>query len=118
MAANSPADVGALENARAVVRVPAMRSSGHLVPTSLAPVVLPLARPSAAARAYRRRQGGLDEARDAELRERVLALAREPLSRPELRAALGAEVAAMDAEEAARSLASLPPGGGGREAGP
>ena len=48
----------------------------------------------------------------------MLALAREPLSRPELRAALGAEVAAMDAEEAARSLAPLPPGGGGREAGP
>ncbi len=105
-------------------RTPARRSacprcsSGHLVPTSLAPVVLPLARPSVAARAYRRRQGGLDEAQDAELRERVLALAREPLSRPELRAALGAEVAAMDAEEAARSLAPLPPGGGGREAGP
>jgi hypothetical protein len=74
-----------------VLRVPAMRMSIHLLPRATAHLAFHATPAPPADRKKRMKHFKLTDARYEELRKRILKAAAEPLTLPELRAAVGAE---------------------------
>lgn len=80
---------------RSAVRLPAMRSSGHLIPSATAATVFAATRRPIEAMAWIWRGIGLSEAEYARARSAILGVARTPLSVIELRRRLTGDVAAL-----------------------
>lgn len=78
-------DFRRLDLDRTAVRLPAMRGSSHLIPTGTAPTVFAATRRPIEAMAWIWRGVGLSEADYDRVRSAILAVARTPLSVPELR---------------------------------
>jgi hypothetical protein len=96
------AEYRGLEEDRAAVRMPAMRTSVHLVPVRSAPWVFAATHRDLRSQAWRLRNAGVDQAGYAVLRDRVVAAAREPLTLAEVR-----ERAGLPAEGAAGLLHAM-----------
>lgn len=84
----SAANFADLERRRAVVRLPAMRQSVFLMPTETAPRIIAATRQPLERRAGALRYAGLDWDAYARLKPRVLELTHEPITSPDLQAAL------------------------------
>jgi len=84
-----PGEFAALEQERLAVRVPAMRSSAHLVPTATVARVMAATRPPLARFAWHLKPHGYTLDDHAALRDEVRAVATTPLTSKQLQAALG-----------------------------
>ncbi len=80
-----------MESRREVVRIRAMRGTSFVVPTATAPRVFAATRAPMSALAPRLRYAGLDLEGYARLKERVIEVAREPITANGLRRALDAD---------------------------
>jgi hypothetical protein len=88
-------DFRRLDVDRAAVRLPAMRGSSHLIPTGTAPTVFAATRRPIETMAWMWRGVGLSEADYNRVKSAVLAVARSPMSVPELRRRLTGDVATL-----------------------
>jgi hypothetical protein len=88
-------DFRRLDLDRSAVRLPAMRSSGHLVPTDTAATVFAATRRPIEAMAWIWRGIGLSAAEYARAKSAILAVARTPLGVPELRRRLTGDAAGL-----------------------
>jgi len=84
-----PGEFAALEQERLAVRVPAMRSSAHLVPTATVARVMAATRPPLARFAWHLEPHGYTLDDHPALRDQVRAVATTPLTSKQLQAALG-----------------------------
>ena len=84
-----PVSFRALEESRAALRIPAMRGSIHLVPAQTASLLVAATQIPAAERRRRFRVAGISEESYDEIRERVLAFARVPVTVAQVREATG-----------------------------
>lgn len=94
------ADLGALEERREVMRLPAMRLSIFLMPTETAPRIVAATRQPMEKLAGRLRYAGLDWETYAQLKRRILEHTQQPISSSDLQAAL-------NVSEASRAEVSL-----------